>query len=99
METGFARKGFILAIRVQPRAKRDELRGVLPDGRIKIALTAPPLDGKANQALLKFLSKLLGVNKTKIQICRGVTSRDKLLEVSGIAESEARAKLHQSPKD
>ena len=92
-------KGFILAVRVQPRAKRDELRGVLADGRIKIALTAPPLDGKANQALLKFLSKLLGVSKTKIQISGGVTSRDKLLGVSGIAESEARAKLHQSAKD
>lgn len=69
-------------VRVAPRASRDAVAGV-HDGALKVALTAPPVGGAANVALVKFLAKRLGVPKGAVEILRGDTSRDKLVRVRG----------------
>ena len=78
------RKGAALALRVTPRARKNEIVGILSDGRIKVHLTTPPLEGRANAALLKFLSKILDVPVTNITIVAGVSGRDKLISVTGM---------------
>jgi uncharacterized protein (TIGR00251 family) len=75
------RKGAAMAVRVTPRASRNEIVEILGDGTIKIHLTAPPVDGKANEALLKFLAKILDVPQQHLEVVAGTTSRDKLISV------------------
>ncbi len=83
------RGGAALAIRVTPRASRNEIVEILPDHTIKIRLTAPPVDGKANEALIDFLSKVLSVAKSRIEIVAGETGRDKLVTIIDMESSEA----------
>ncbi|HRN50508.1 MAG TPA: DUF167 domain-containing protein [Anaerolineales bacterium] len=83
------RGGAALAIRVTPRASRNEIVEILPDNTIKIRLTAPPVDGKANEALIEFLSKVLSVPKARIDIVAGQTGRDKLVTIFDMDSSEA----------
>jgi uncharacterized protein (TIGR00251 family) len=70
-----------LSIQVLPRSSRNEIVGTLPDGTIKVKLTAPPVDGEANKKLIELLSKEYGVAKSRIRIVRGETSRRKVIEV------------------
>jgi uncharacterized protein (TIGR00251 family) len=65
----------------------------LHDGLLKIALTAPPVDGAANKALVEFVAKTLGVPKGRVTLVSGETSRRKTLEVVGISRIDARKKL------
>jgi uncharacterized protein (TIGR00251 family) len=74
-------KGSALAIRVTPRASRNEIVEILSDGTVKIRLTAPPVEGKANQALVEFLSDVLGLSANRIEIVAGTTGRDKLVSI------------------
>ncbi len=74
-------KGSALAVRITPRASRNEIVEVLSDGTVRIRLTAPPVEGKANEALIKFLAEILGVTPSRIDIVAGDTSRDKLVSV------------------
>jgi len=74
-------------VRVAPRASRNRVVGV-QDGSLKVALTAPPVDGAANEALRKLLSKTLGVSKSAVEIVRGERGRRKLLRVRGADESK-----------
>lgn len=83
--------GAALAIRVTPRASRNEIVEILPDHTIKIRLTAPPVDGKANEALIEFLAKVLAVPKTRIEIVAGQTGRDKLVTIMDMDSSQAQA--------
>lgn len=83
------RHGAALAIRVTPRASRNEIVEILPDHTIKIRLTAPPVDGKANEALIDFLADVLGVAKSRIDIVAGQTGRDKLVTVIDMESSQA----------
>jgi uncharacterized protein len=76
-----------LSVRVQPKASCEGVR-IESDGRIRIALTAPPAEGKANKALKVFLSKKLGVPKRKIEIVGGEKSREKRLMVEGITKEQ-----------
>lgn len=75
------KKGAALAIRVTPRARKNEVVEILSDGTVKIHLTAPPVEGKANEALLKFLAELLNVPISRLEIVAGATGRDKLISV------------------
>jgi uncharacterized protein (TIGR00251 family) len=84
--------GFILRIRVIPRAARNEIQGVLGDA-LKIRLQAPPVKGRANQALLTFLSDTLGVPPGALLLARGTTSRDKEVLVRGLDAATLRARL------
>jgi uncharacterized protein (TIGR00251 family) len=79
-----SRKGTALALRVTPRASKNESVGILSDGTVKVHLTAPPLEGKANRALLKFLAKILDIPVSNITIVAGESSRDKLISVTNM---------------
>ena len=74
-------KGAALAIRVITRARRNEIVEVLSDGTVKVRLKAPPVEGKANQALVEFLAQILEVPKSRVEIVAGETRRDKLVSV------------------
>jgi hypothetical protein len=70
-----------LFVRVQPKASKDEFAEV-QENRIRIRITAPPVDGKANEHLLKFVAKACGVAKSKVQIKNGETGRNKHLSIT-----------------
>ena len=75
------KKGSALAVRVTPRASKNEIVEVLNDGTVKIHLTAPPVEGKANEALIKFLAEVLDVSPARIEVVAGASGRDKLISV------------------
>jgi uncharacterized protein (TIGR00251 family) len=85
--------GIVLAVRVIPRAKKDAVDGLMADGTLKVRLAAPPVDGKANQALIRFLAKFLEVPTSKIGIISGETGRNKLVSISGINADTVQAKF------
>jgi len=74
-------------VRVAPRASRNRIVGV-QDGALKVALTAPPVDGAANEALKKLLAKELGVSKSNVEIVRGDRARIKVLRIHGVSASD-----------
>ncbi|HKI53942.1 MAG TPA: DUF167 domain-containing protein [Anaerolineales bacterium] len=74
-------KGSALAIRVTPRASSNEIAEVLDDGTVRVRLAAPPTDNEANDALLVYLSEILGVPKSRLEIVAGSDGRDKLISV------------------
>jgi len=76
------------AVRVQPRASRTEIAGEL-DGAVKIRLAAPPVEGEANEELIRFLARLFGVARQQVAIISGATSRNKSVRVSGVSAQEA----------
>lgn len=82
--------GVELAVLVQPRSSRTKVLGV-HDGRLKIALSAPPVDGEANAALVEFLAEALDVRKAAVTLVEGETSRRKRLRVEGITEVQAQS--------
>jgi uncharacterized protein (TIGR00251 family) len=84
--------GVELSVLVQPRASRTKVVGE-HDGRLKIALAAPPVDGEANAALIEFLSDELGVRKADVTLLDGQTSRRKRLVVRGVASADLMVKL------
>ncbi|MDF1499843.1 MAG: DUF167 domain-containing protein [Anaerolineales bacterium] len=90
-----AKQGAALTIRVTPRANKTEIGGVLDDGTLRIRLAAPPVEGKANQALVVFLAEVLGVRKNKIEIVAGERGRDKIISVIGIRAPEAERMIYK----
>ncbi|MGA2962774.1 MAG: DUF167 domain-containing protein [Candidatus Korobacteraceae bacterium] len=76
--------GASFAVRVQPRAKRNAITGILGDA-LKLALTSPPVEGRANEACIEFLARFLGVSRSSIAIAAGETSRNKVIRVSGLS--------------
>lgn len=75
------KKGSALAVRITPRASANEIAELLDDGTIKVRLAAPPTDNEANDALLAYLSEILGVPKSQLEIVAGSDGRDKLISV------------------
>jgi uncharacterized protein (TIGR00251 family) len=84
--------GVTFAIKVQPRAKRNAIVGELGDA-LKVALTAPPVDGKANQACVEFFSEILRAPLSAVMIAGGETSRNKVIRVVGISAAMVRERL------
>jgi uncharacterized protein (TIGR00251 family) len=82
-----------LSIRIQPRASKNDI-GVMENGKLKIRLTAPPVDGAANEALVKFLADTLSVPKSQVEIVSGHTSREKIVRISGKNDAEVRRVLN-----
>jgi uncharacterized protein len=82
----------VLEVLVQPRASRTRAVGE-HDGRLKVQLAAPPVDGEANAALIAFLACALGVRRGDVAILRGETGRRKTLRVVGASAASARAAL------
>jgi uncharacterized protein (TIGR00251 family) len=79
-------------VRVQPRSRRDEVVGLHGDA-LKIRLTAPPVEGKANQALQAFLGERLGVSPSAVEILTGHRSRHKRVRVQGVSAAAIHALL------
>ena len=81
-----------LVVQVQPRARRSEVAGRHGDA-IKVRLAAPPVDGAANEELVRFLAEKLGVARRGVRITSGLTSRRKQVEIDGMTAETAAAKL------
>jgi uncharacterized protein (TIGR00251 family) len=84
--------GATFAIKVQPRAKRNAITGEFGDA-LKLALTAPPVDGRANEACIKFFANLLDVPRSSVTIASGETGRNKVIRVAGLSADEVRTRL------
>jgi uncharacterized protein (TIGR00251 family) len=84
--------GVSFAVRVQPRARRNAVVGELGDA-LKIALTAPPVDGRANEACVEFLADLLDLPRSSVAIASGQSSRNKVIRVTGLAAAELKKRL------
>jgi uncharacterized protein (TIGR00251 family) len=73
--------GAAITVKVTPRSSRNEVVGILEDGTVKIKLTAAPVEGLANKALVEFLAEVLDIAKSKIEIIGGMTGRNKLVTI------------------
>jgi len=82
-----------LALRVQPGAKRSALLARLASGEWKVSVSAPPVEGQANEAVVELMSELLGVKRRQVTLKRGTSSRSKLIEVEGVSAEQAEARL------
>jgi len=84
--------GVTFAVKVHPRAKKNAITGTIGDA-LKVSLTAPPVDGKANVACMDFFAKLLNVPRSSVTIAAGQSSRNKVIRVAGLSAEELRARL------
>lgn len=82
--------GVRFAVRVQPRASRSAVIGV-HDGALRVRLAAPPVDGAANDELVRLLAKWLGVARSSVSIAGGAASRSKLVDVRGVSVEVVRS--------
>ncbi|HUI84314.1 MAG TPA: DUF167 domain-containing protein [Candidatus Binatia bacterium] len=87
--------GATFQIRVQPRARSNALVGEVGDA-LKVALTAPPVEGRANQACIAFLAEVLHVPRSAVIIAAGQNSRNKVIRVTGLSAAQLRARLAAS---
>jgi uncharacterized protein (TIGR00251 family) len=95
MNTGFAKDvadGCTLSVRLHPGARKNGVTGIHADA-LKIALTAPPVDGKANEALIAFLAEALHLPRARVSLVAGVTSRTKTIRITGKSAAEVAGAL------
>jgi hypothetical protein len=90
-------EGCVLPVRVQPGARK---AGVLGEqaGALKVAVTAPPEDGRANKALVKLLREVLGLKRAQVELLSGETSRDKRVLIRGLTKSALALLLAALPR-
>ena len=84
--------GVSFAVRVHPKARRDAITGELGNA-LKLSLTAPPVDGRANDACIEFFAEILKVPKSSITIASGASSRNKVLHIAGLTAQYVRDRL------
>ncbi len=84
--------GTTFAVKVHPRAKKNAITGIAGDA-LKLALTAPPADGKANAACIEFFAKLLNLPRSSVTIAAGQTRPHKVIRVSGLTAQQVRDRL------
>jgi len=84
--------GATFAVKVHPRARKDAITGEAGDA-LKVALTAPPVDGKANEACVRFFAELLNVPRSSVTIAAGETSRNKVIRIAGLSAEEVKRRL------
>jgi uncharacterized protein (TIGR00251 family) len=87
------KKGAALAVRVTPRSSHNEIVEIQEDGTVRIHLTAPAHEGKANEELIEFLSEILGAPKSHIDILAGASGRDKLITVLDMDADEVHSRI------
>jgi hypothetical protein len=85
-------EGSTFAVKVHPRAKKNAITGEVGDA-LKLAVTAPPVDGKASEACIEFFAKLLKVPRSSVTIAAGQTSRNKVIRVAGLTADEVRERI------
>jgi uncharacterized protein len=86
-------RGVALAVRITPRASRNEVTEIQTDGTVKIRLTATHVNGDENKQLVAFLSEVLGCPTSKLDIVAGVSGRDKLVSVIGMEKEDVHQRL------
>lgn len=82
----------LLPVAVQPRASRNAVAGI-HGGALKLLLTAPPVDGAANTACLRFLAELLGISRARLSILKGTKARHKLIRITEMSADTLRRRL------
>jgi uncharacterized protein (TIGR00251 family) len=75
--------GIVIEVKVEPRSSKKGIAGVM-DNVLKVKLTAPPVEGEANEQLIEVVSELTGVRKSNIRILRGLSSKRKVVEIKGV---------------
>jgi uncharacterized protein len=84
--------GVTFAVRIQPRARKNAITGELGDA-LKVSLTAPPVEGRANEACIEFFAKLLKVPRSSVNIASGQSNRNKVIRVAGVTDQYVRDRL------
>jgi uncharacterized protein len=84
--------GVTFAVKVHPRARKNAITGELGNA-LKISLTSPPVEGRANEACIEFLANLLKVPRSSVTIASGQTSRQKVIRVSGLSAEELHKRI------
>jgi len=85
-----------LEVLVRPRARRAGLLGFRADGKLMLAVAAPPEDGRANEAVAELLGAALGLKARDLRVVRGQSARAKLIEVTGVDEPELRRRIERA---
>ena len=78
------KNGIMIEVKVEPRSSRRQICGIMDNDILKVKLTAPPVDGSANEQLIELISETTGVRKSQIKIVRGLSSKRKLVEITGV---------------
>jgi uncharacterized protein (TIGR00251 family) len=84
--------GVTFAVRVHPRARKNAITGTMGDA-LKLALTAPPVEGRANQAVMEFFADLFQIPRASVTIASGETSRNKVVRISGMSRAAVEQRL------
>jgi uncharacterized protein (TIGR00251 family) len=84
--------GVTFAVKLHPRARKSAITGEIGDA-LKLSLTTPPIEGRANQACIEFLAKFLKVPRSSVTIASGQTSRNKVIHVAGLTAQQVRERL------
>ena len=87
-------QGVSFAVKVHPRAKKNAITGELGDA-LKVSLTTPPVEGRANEACVEFFVKLLKVPRSSVTIASGLSSRNKVIRVVGVTAQQVRELLQR----
>ncbi len=93
-----AKTGAAITVKVTPRARKTDVAGIMDDGTLKVHVAAPPEEGKANAALMNFLSERLGITTNQIEIVAGLSSERKLISLIGVSPADVDAKLKPAPR-
>ncbi len=86
--------GATFAVRVQPRGSRSAITGTLGEA-LKISVAAPPLDGRANVALVEFFAEILSVPRSSVQLVAGEQSRNKIVRIAGLSGADVQRRLRE----
>jgi uncharacterized protein (TIGR00251 family) len=87
-------KGISFSIRIHPRARKNAITGIIGDA-LKLALTAPPVEGRANQAVIEFFAELFEIPRSSVTITSGETSRNKKVRIAGLTRAAIVARLSE----
>jgi uncharacterized protein len=85
-------KGIAFAVKVQPRARKNAITGTMGDA-LKLALTAPPVEGRANQAVIEFFAELFEIPRSSVTIASGETSRNKVVRIACLGRAAVEQRL------
>ena len=87
------KKGAAIAVRIVPRARKNEIVEILNDGTVRVRLTSNPADDNVNEVLSEYLANVLGINKSYVEVVAGQAGRDKLISIINMNTTEAHNKI------